>query len=372
METRLYWIGFNLVKGIGSVRMKALLEYFGDAQTAWEASPSELYAAGLPQRVVEILLQVRSSISLEKVWERLLSAGISVLTWEDPGYPSRLAEIDQPPPVLYLRGALLDEDRWAVAMVGTRRITAYGRQATEEIAGTLARSGVTIVSGMARGVDAVAHQACLNAGGRTLAILGSGLDRIYPPENRRLADEICEHGALLSDYPLGTPPDAANFPPRNRIISGLSRAVIVVEAGETSGALITAAFAAEQGRDVYAVPGSIFAPQSKGTNRLIRDGASPLLNSQDVLQNLNLASVQEYRQARLSLPADATEAQLYQLLSEEPLHVDEIRARSSLPIELVSSALTMMELKGMIRHLGGMHYVAIREIGPEYMATGEQ
>ena len=170
-------------------------------------------------------------------------------------------------------GAITTEDQWAVAVVGTRRITAYGRQVAEEIARGLVQNGVTVVSGLARGVDAVAHQSALKNGGRTLAVLGSGVDNIYPPEHRKLADEINQSGAIISDYPPGTPPDSANFPPRNRIISGLAQAVIVVEAGEKSGALITAAFAAEQGRDVFAVPGYLYAPQSLGTNRLIHDGA---------------------------------------------------------------------------------------------------
>ena len=354
------------------MRMQSLISFFGDVRTAWEARPADLREAGLPSKVIETMLQVRESISLEKVEARLKALNISVLTWEDEDYPARLLEIEQPPPVLYLRGQLLPEDRWAVAVVGTRRVSAYGRQVAEELASSLARSGVTVVSGLARGVDAISHQSCLEAGGRTLAVLGSGLDRIYPPENRRLAEMICEHGALISDYSPGTPPDAANFPPRNRIISGLSWAVVVVEAGENSGALITATFAAEQGREVFAVPGNIYAPQSKGTNRLIQDGASPLLSSQDILENLNMGPVREFKQARLVLPADSTEAQLYQVLSHEPLHIDEIRTRSNLSIEIVSAALTLMELKGMVKHLGGMQYVAVRERAPEYLTTGEE
>ena len=207
-----------------------------------------------------------------------------MLTWEEDAYPRRLKEIDQPPPVLYLRGDLLPADEWAVAIVGTRRITAYGRQVTEEVATTLARSGVTVVSGLARGVDSVAHKAALDAGGRTIAVLGSGVDVIYPSEHRSLAERMIASGAILSDYPVGTAPDGVNFPPRNRIISGLSLAVIVVEAGQKSGALITAEFAAEQGRDVFAVPGNINAPQSAGCNALIQQGARPLLQARDVLE----------------------------------------------------------------------------------------
>jgi DNA processing protein len=361
-----YWVGFNLVKGIGAARMRLLLDAFGNAQSAWQAPAEALRAAGLGPKLLENFLKVRSSVSLDLVWERFQAQGISVLTWEDEAYPARLNEIPQPPPVLYVRGALLAEDAWAVAVVGTRRITSYGKQVTEEIASNLARSGITIVSGLAHGVDTAAHQAALQAGGRTLAVLGSGVDRIYPPENRRLAEQIIQQGALLSDYAPGTPPDSANFPPRNRIISGLARAVIIVEAGKSSGALITAAFAAEQGREVFAVPGGIYAPQSVGANLLIQQGARPYLNYQDVLEILNLAQVSEHREARAVLPADALEAQLYAVLSNEPLHVDEIRMETDLPIEKVSAALVMMELKGLVRQVGGMQYIAVREAVEPY------
>jgi DNA processing protein len=298
--------------------------------------------------------------------EQIVAQGIQVLTWDDEGYPSRLKEIDQPPPILYLRGELTAEDSWAVAVVGTRRVTAYGRQVTEELASYLAQNGVTVVSGLARGVDAIAHQAALKAGGRTLAVMGNGVDRIYPPEHRALAEQILASGALLSDYAPGTPPESANFPPRNRLISGLSLAVVVVEAGETSGALITAQFAVDQGREVFAVPGNILAPQSKGTNRLIQQGAHPLLSARDVLETLNLTRVSEQRLVRKVLPTDSVEAQVLNVLAHEPLHVDEIRNQTGLPIERVSATLVMMELKGMVRQVGGMNYVAVREEQAEY------
>lgn len=365
-EPRLAYIGFNLVKGIGAARMRALLDVFGDVDTAWQASAPDLRSAGLSQRIVDNLLQVRSEVDLTKIWERLERQGISALTWADTLYPRRLSEIEQPPPVLYVRGKILDEDSWAVAIVGTRNPTAYGRQVAAEIAAILAQSGVTVVSGLARGIDAIAHQACLEAGGRTLAVLGSGVDLVYPPEHRQLAQRITAQGALISDYAPGTPPDAANFPPRNRIISGLARAVIVVEAGEKSGALITAAFAADQGREVFAVPGGIYAPLSKGTNRLIQEGARPLLDCQELLAILKLGPVAEFHTARSALPLDATETRLLELLGNDALHVDEISQRSNLPVEKISSTLVMMELKGMVRQMGGMQYMAIREPGDEY------
>jgi DNA processing protein len=368
VDPRMYWVGFNMVKGIGAVRFKALLDGFGTAEAAWNASPEALLEAGLSRKIVESFQRVHKGVSLEQIWERIQSLGVNVLIWDDEGYPRHLKEIDQPPPVLYIRGSLLPEDEWAVAIVGTRRVTSYGRQVAEEVATALAHNGVTIVSGLARGVDSIAHQAAVNAGGRTLAVLGNGIDLVYPPENRRLASQIVEQGALVSDYALGTPPDGLNFPPRNRIISGLSLAVIIVEAGMTSGALITASFAAEQGRDVFAVPGNINAPQSQGTNRLISDGAQPLLNPQDVLEALNLTMVTEHRAVRVALPSDPVESRLYKLLSQEPMHVDEIRAQTNMPIETVSATLAMMELKGMVRQVGGMNYVAVRESPETYDA----
>lgn len=371
-QSHLYWLGFNLVKGIGAVRFRNLLEHFGDAETAWRASPEELRQSGLGDKLIENVQKARNGVSLEQVWERIQRQGITMLIWEDETYPRRLREIDQPPPVIFLRGELKPEDEWAVSIVGTRRITSYGRQVTEEIASVLAGSGVTVVSGLARGVDAVAHQCAINAGGRTLAVLGSGVDRIYPPENSRLAEQIITHGALISDYAPGTPPDGPNFPPRNRIISGLSLAVIVVEAGEDSGALITAEFAAEQGRELFAVPGSIHAPQSQGANKLITQGARPLLSPSDVLETLNLLHVNEHRAARVALPADPVEAQLFAALSFEPQHVDEIRSQTGMPIEKVSATLALMELKGLARQVGGMNFVRVREQREAYSTDSEQ
>jgi DNA processing protein len=361
MDEKKFWVGFNLIKGIGAVRMQGLVAYFGDLESAWAASPADLAAAGLGSRLIERVLQARANVDLDKVWERIEKQGIKILTWNDETYPQRLKEIDQPPPVIYLRGEYLPDDLFAVAIVGTRRVTSYGRQITEELASFLAANGITVISGLARGVDAIAHHVSLKAGGRTIAVLGSGVDKIYPPEHRALAEQIMEHGALLSDYAPGTPPDASNFPPRNRIISGLSLAVVVVEAGETSGALITAEFAAEQGREVFAVPGSILAPQSKGTNKLIQKGALPLLSVNDLMQALDLTRVGEQKAARKIIPCDPTEAQLLSVIGSEPLHVDEIRHQAGLPIEKVSATLALMELKGMVRQVGGMQYVAVRE-----------
>ena len=366
MDDKPFWVGFTLIKGIGAVRIQALIRHFGGLQAAWNAAPADLAEAGLGPRIVERVIQARQGVDLERVWKDIARQGIQVLTWEDEAYPGRLKEIEQPPPVLYVRGEYLEEDAFSVAVVGTRRVTPYGRQITEEIARFLAGNGLTVISGLARGVDALAHTCSLQAGGRTLAVLGSGVDKIYPPEHRALAEQIMERGAIISDYPPGTPPEAANFPPRNRIISGLSLAVVVVEAGETSGALITAEFAAEQGREVFAVPGSILAPQSKGTNKLIQEGAQPLLSAADLMQALNLNRMGEQKAARKIIPGDAVEAQLLKALSNEPVHVDEIRNQTGLPIEKVSATLALMELKGMVRQVGGMNYVAVREAQEGY------
>jgi DNA processing protein len=361
MEKQAYWVGFNLVRGIGAVRMKNLINYFGNLEIAWNAPIGGLMSAGLPARVIENFVQVHNSVDLEIVMERIHSQGIKVFTWDDDVYPKRLKEIAQPPPVLFVNGMINVEDDWAVSVVGTRRVTPYGRQVAAEIARFLAENGVTVVSGLARGVDAIAHQTALQAGGRTFAILGSGVDVIYPPEHRKLAAEIAAQGAVISDYSLGTQPDSTNFPPRNRIIAGLSLATIVVEAGETSGALITAKFAAEQGREVFAVPGSILTPQSEGTNRLIEDGARPLLRMSEILEVLKLENIPEKQTNRKTITASAEEKKLLQYLDQEPKHIDEICNLSGLPIQAISATLTMMELKGLVTHLGGMNYVAARE-----------
>ncbi len=355
-----------MVKGIGAVRLRQLLDFFGSLEIAWNSPIEGLLAAGLPVKVVDNLQQVRNQVDLNLIMSKIKNKGIKILTWDDADYPRRLKEINQPPPVLFVSGSINVEDDWAVAVVGTRRVTPYGRQVASEIARYLAQNGVTVVSGLARGVDAIAHQSALQAGGRTIAVLGNGVDIVYPPEHTRLAQEIKHQGALVSDYAVGTPPDGVNFPPRNRIISGLSLATVVVEAGETSGALITAEFAVEQGRDVFAVPGSILTPQSEGTNKLIEQGARPLLKMSEILDVLKLEQIPEKQQARKSNPLNPVEKRVLDNLSHEPLHVDEICALSGLPIHEVSATLTMMELKGLVSQVGGMHYVAARELKGTY------
>ena len=361
-----YWIGFNLVQGIGPKRLRALLNMFGDVETAWHASPRELAEAGLDQRSIRHLLDARARLDLDAELAKVEAAGVRVLTWEDPDYPVNLKRTTAPPPVLYLRGELRPEDEWAVAVVGTRRATAYDKEVTRKLTTDLARAGVTIVSGLARGIDAEAHRAALDAGGRTIAVLGNGLDRVYPPEHGNLAREIVTQGALLSEQPLGMRPDARNFPARNRIISGLSLGVLVVACPWNSGAIITAKQALDQGREVFAVPGGILSRNSEGPNRLLKEGAIPVTDASDILEALNLTRAVDYVDARLTLPEDPIEARLLELLSAEPRHVDDIRREAGLPVQQVSSALAMLELKGMARSVGGMKYVLAREPGPAY------
>lgn len=365
-DTRRFWVGFSLIRGIGAVRLGKLLEAFGDIEYAWDATPQELRDAGLSASVVQAFIDARAGIDLEAEVARIASRGFNVVTWADEEYPARLQEIEGSPPVLYTWGDLLADDRWAVALVGTRRPTAYGIEVAREIATVLSLNGVTVVSGLARGIDSEAHRAALESGGRTIAVLGSGLDCIYPPEHRRLAKAVSASGAVVSDYALGTQPEARNFPPRNRIISGLSLACVVVEAGEGSGALITADFAVEQGREVFAVPGSILSRASRGTNRLIQEGASPVVSAEGILEALNLEVVARQEHASEQLPEDSTERAVYEALSADPVHVDDIRAICNLPVWQVTAALAMLELRGRARQVGGMHYVRAREQQAEY------
>jgi DNA processing protein len=362
-----YWLAFNLIKGIGPAKVQALLGHFGDLERAWLANSSELARVGLDQPAMRNLAQARQALDLDAELSRVHATGAVLLTWESTGYPAYLREVDGSPPLLYCLGSLEEIDRWAVAVVGTRRMTTYGRQVTQELVTGLVRNGVTIVSGLARGIDAVAHKAALDQGGRTIAVLGSGLDQIYPPEHRALAQAIGDgHGAVISEYALGVEPEAKNFPPRNRIISGLALGVVVVEAGERSGALITARFAGEQGRDVFAVPGNINSPASRGTNRLIQDGAKLVMRVEDILEELNLNMALEHSAVQLALPDTAEEAALMSYLTAQPLHVDELSRSTGMASSLVSSTLALMELKGVVRQVGGMNFVLAREPDPVY------
>ena len=361
-----YWVGFSLIPGIGRVRFAQLENYFGSMEKAWQAAPAELKKAGLERNVVQAIATWQPKISPDEEMAKLSHYGVEVFTYKDDVYPSRLKEIYDYPPLLYVRGELVPQDEWCLAVVGTRRATVYGRQVTEEIVTDLAQSHITVVSGLARGIDAIAHQAALDAGGRSLAIFACGLDSVYPSENAALARRIMGQGALISEYPLGTRPRADNFPRRNRIMSGLSLGVLVVEADVTSGAMITAQFALEQNREVFAVPGSILSPASRGTNHLIQEGAKLVRDYTDILEELNLMTIARQMEMREMLPASETESLLLKHLSAEPTHIDEVCRSSGLPVATVSSTLAMMELKGLVKQMGPMSYILAREVREEY------
>jgi DNA processing protein len=361
-----YWVGFSLIPRIGRVKLSRLENQFGDMGKAWKASPAELSHAGLDKGSVNAIVNWRPKISPEAEMEKLERQEIKAFTYHDKGYPARLKEIYDYPPIIYVKGSLVPQDEWCLAVVGTRKTTVYGRQATEEIVADLARNKITIVSGLARGIDSIAHRSALQAGGRTIAVFGCGLDVIYPAENASLAASIAENGALISEFPLGTEPRRENFPLRNRIMSGLSLGVLVVEAGEGSGALITAQRAVEQNREVFAVPGSIFSQSSRETNRLIQDGAKLVRDCGDILEELNLRAVARQIELKEVIPASDTETLLLKQLSAEPTHIDEVCRGSGLPIATVSSTLAMMELKGMVRQVGTMSYILSREVREVY------
>ena len=359
-------VGFSIIPRIGRVKLKLLESYFSDLENAWRAAPAELKHAGLDSGSIDTITQWRPKIFLEAEMEKLDRYGVMVLSYNDPDYPSRLKEIYDYPPVLYVRGSLLPEDEWCLAVVGTRRASVYGRQVTEEIVTELAQSKITIVSGLAKGIDSMAHRSALAAGGRSVAVFACGLDTVYPSENADLALSIIQQGALISEYPLGTRPKAENFPRRNRILSGLSLGVLVVEANETSGAIITAHLAVEQNREVFAIPGSILSSASRGTNHLIQEGAKLVRDYTDILEELNLTTVYHQMEIREVIPPSDTESLLLKQLSAEPTHIDEVCHSSGLPAATVSSTLAMMELKGLIKQVGTMNYVLAREARQEY------
>jgi DNA processing protein len=262
---------------------------------------------------------------------------------------------------------LKPEDEWAVAVVGTRRATTYGKECTQLLVRGLVESGVTVISGLAYGIDTEAHRTAVAAGGRTIAVLGCGVDIVYPADNRKLYQAVVEHGALVSEYPVGTNPDSGNFPRRNRIISGLCLGVLVVEGSIQSGARITADYALEQGRDVFAVPGSILRESGAGPNYLIQNGAKLVAHVNDILEELNLTMITHHAEARAVIPDNEVEATLLAQLSADPRHIDDLGQATGLPAAEIASTLTMMELKGMVRQVGSMNYVIARETGVKYV-----
>jgi DNA processing protein len=356
-----FLVGLSLLPGIGPARFHKLLDRCKEPERAWRASESELVASGVDVKTMPALLETRSSISLDAEMEKLARLGVSVLTVFDPAYPPRLKEIYNAPPLLYVKGEITRQDDQSIGVVGTRGPSVYGKELAARIVPELVRSGLTIVSGLARGIDSIAHRAALEAGGRTIAVLGCGIDVIYPAENRTLYGLIRDSGAVITEYPLGTKPDAFNFPARNRIISGLALGTVVVEAQYTSGALITADYALEQNREVFAFPGRATDRGSAGCNRLIRDGRAKLVTSpEDILTELDLTVAVQQLEIKLALPANDEESRLLALLSHEPVHIDELYRQSALPMPTVASTMMMLELKGTVRQIGSMSYTLAR------------
>lgn len=347
----------GLLPQLGGVAVQGLVAAFGSVTRAWAASPEALQqAVGIGPAIARAMRGFPWQQMLREDQARVAETGLTVIVWGDAEYPARLQAIASAPPVLYLRGTLTPEDEAAVAIVGSRRATAYGEDTARELARELGRRGLTIISGLARGIDAAAHRGALEVGARTIAVLGSGLDRVYPPEHTGLAADVASAGAICSEFPLGTPPLRPHFPRRNRVISGLSLGVVVVEAGVESGALITAHHALEQGREVFAVPGRVHARYSEGCHRLIKAGAKLVENWEDVLAELvpNLKARRQVRPAETPLPhLTEDERRVYDLLSEGPLHIDALIVTGGLGGGRTASVLVGLEMKGVVRQLKG-------------------
>lgn len=362
-----YWIWLSSIPGIGPNRFYTLIEALGSAADVWNALSSQYnpIIEGVGLQLWNTLRQYRDERYIDLLMDNIKENHIDVFMSTSPAYPSNLREIYNPPPVLYVKGKLDgDKDRVAVAVVGTRRCSAYGRTVAHKLCTRLAAAGVTIVSGMARGIDGLAHKAAIEAGGRTIAVLGSGVDVIYPPEHRALYHDIMAHGAVVSEYPPGMEPLRGNFPQRNRIISGLALATLVIEAGQNSGALITADFALEQGRDVMAVPGNITSPSSVGTNRLIKQGAKAVTEIEDILEELDIPL--ERTNNNVAVAADSSE--LIQLTIDEqrllsffcdgePITAEMLCAQSKMKAAEVNRLLTSLEIKGIIKQLPGTIFI---------------
>ncbi|WP_215907643.1 DNA-processing protein DprA [Geomesophilobacter sediminis] len=351
----MHWFALKSVPHVGNVTFLRLLAHFGTPERALKASEDELSRVkGLSRAAQAALLSHDGSFFAQQESERVAAAGVEVVDILSERYPRLLMEISDPPPYLYVRGTLSGNEV-AIAVVGSRRASVYGLSTTSRLTRDLALSGVTIVSGMARGIDTAAHWGAIKSGGRSIAVLGCGIDVAYPPENGALIEAVARAGAIISEFPMGTEPLAENFPRRNRIISALSRGVLVVEAGEKSGSLITARFALEQGREVFAVPGNVTNAGSSGGNRLIKEGAKLVESVEDILNEFpDVATLKR----SLPEPFDLTpqEAELYALLSQGALQMDDIISRSALTAGEVSAILLRLELKGAVQQLPGKHF----------------
>ena len=348
-------IRLNMTRGFGARTVKAIIDQLGDPIETLP-SPSELRGMpGVREDAADYVAQAPSAAHAKEELDQAEALGLRVIPYDGPDYPRSLDCLYDPPIVLYAKGDWRKSDALGVAVVGARRCTTYGRRAAERLAGELAALGFCIISGMARGIDAAAHRAALNAGGRTVAVLGSGFSDIYPPEHRELVEKIAACGAVFSEFPLATPPERGNFPRRNRIISGLARGVLVVEAGASSGALITARWAMEQDREVFAVPGSIFSPASRGCHRLIRDGAKLTTQAHDIVDELGPMPEELLRPEGAEAPPSLTEPEraVLQLLGPEPCGLDDLMVESGLAPTKVLSSLLLLEAKGLVHQMPG-------------------
>lgn len=360
----LSWIALNSVRGLGPVRIKNLLNRYGTPEKVFEKSKSEITRDGvIPEMCIAHLYDPDLFKNAERQLQWAEKIGISVITLNDSQYPLYLKEIFAPPPVLYIKGKTSVFSRHAVAVVGTRTPTSYGKNAAVSITRDLVQQKITVVSGLARGIDSAAHETCIKNGGSTVAVLGCGIDKTYPPENRVLAEKIIESGALVSEFPLGTAPEPYNFPRRNRIISGLSAAVLVVEAGEKSGSLITAHYALQQGKDIFAVPGPITSPMSAGTFNLLKEGASPARSGFEIAECLKvithpIVNFTSCPAPRLpaGLLSDA-EREVYEQISSTPVRIDELAGDESRSPGELPGILLNLELKGLIRQCSGQQFV---------------
>lgn len=354
----------NMTKGIGIRTYKTLVERFGSSEAILDASRAELEAVpGIGPKLANAVVEESRTIDIGAEIDLARQRGVQILPYTSEQYPKHLKTIYDPPLVLYVRGTILETDVLALAIVGARRCTYYGLSQAERFARLLAQKGLCIVSGMARGIDAAAHRGAMSSKGRTIAVLGCGLGVIYPRENIELAEQILQHGALVSEFPMKTPPDFRNFPPRNRLISGLSLGVLVVESSLKSGSLITAQWALEQGKEVFAIPGAIDNIYSRGTHKLIKEGAKLVEDISDIIQELGpLAETLSDGEASLgndprNLVLNSQEKKIFSLLSSSPKDIDEIIHVAQLPTSVVSSTLLILEIKKLVRQLSGKRFV---------------
>jgi len=336
-------------------RLYALLDHYGSPEHIFQAPQDELITL-VNTECARGIVSIQMNAHLEKMHKTAERCAVSVLPYYAPEYPPWLKTIPDFPPVLFLRGSLLPEDETALAVIGTRGATVYGKNIAERFTTEFVHAGVTIISGMARGIDTVAHETALRHGGRTIAVLGCGVDRCYPPENRTLMHRIIENGAVISEFTLGTPPLAQNFPKRNRIVSGLSRAVVAIEAKEKSGVMNTVTWAANQNKDVFAIPGNIYSRTSSGTNRLIKDGAIPVTSAREVLESCRIDHlIHERVQQQIELTDK--ERTLWQFLTHEPVYLDILSESINQPTRAVLETLLTLEIKGLVKQLPGMMFV---------------